>query len=368
MVIKKGIGIDVVTAAKQRIIDAFSRGKKINMSFSGGKDSIVMADIVYNLLQSGMINPALLTVTFIDEEAMYDDVIQIVKNWRTRFMEAGVRFDWYCLQVKHYSCLHSLSDEESYILWDKTQKENWMREMPKFAITDDPFYIPYKDNYQAFLERKEKAYDMLSMRGIRVAESIQRQKNIASIKNERYIYPIYDMTDKDIWLYIRKYNIEYPKTYEDLYRIGTPTNMLRISQFFSIDTAKSLVSLSETHPDLMKRVVKREPNAYLCAMYWDTEMFGRTSKKRKELEKDTEKKDYKKLVFEILKDPNAEHPDLVKKLKNHIVKSFVFIDESDWKNIYQVLLTGDPKGRTYRAIIQKIYGKEKTRHGQYTTS
>lgn len=368
MVVKRGLGIDVVTAAKQRIIDTFSHEKKINMSFSGGKDSIVMAHIVYELLQSGVISPALLTVTFIDEEAMYDDVIQIVKNWRMKFIEIGVKFDWYCLQVKHYSCLHSLSDEESYILWDKTQKENWMREMPEFAITDDPFYIPYKDNYQSFLERKEKAYNMISLRGVRVSESIQRQKVIAARKDDRIVCPIYDMTDKDIWLYIWKYGIEYPKTYEDLYRIGTPTNMLRISQFFSIDTAKSLVSLSETHPDLMERVMKREPNAYLCAMYWDTEMFGRSTGKRKQLEEGQEQKDYKKIAIEIMRNPNAEHPEVVKKLKPHIAKASFFINNSDWKMIYQVLCTGDPKGRQCRAIVQKIYGKEKTRYGQYTTS
>ena len=361
MVVKRPIGIDVLTAAKNRIIEAFSRGKKINMSFSGGKDSLVMADIVYNLLQSGAINPALLTVTFIDEEGMYDDVIQIVKNWRTKFMHIGVKFDWYCLQVKHYSCLHSLSDEESYILWDNTKKDVWMRKMPKFAITDDPFFIPYKDNYQSFLERKEKAYDMISMRGVRVSESIQRFKNIARSRDNRIVLPIYDMTDKDIWLYIRKYNVEYPITYEYLYRVGTPTNHLRISQFFSIDSARALVPLAEIYPDLMERVSKREPNAYICAMYWDTEMFGRNSHKRKVIEKDEEKKDYRKLVIDIMRSKNPEHPDVVWKLKPHILRGESFMNERDWRNIYQVLQTGDPKKRQCRAIIIGIYGKDNTR-------
>lgn len=359
MVVKKGKGIDVLTAAKERIIDCFNEGRRIRLSFSGGKDSLVLADIIYNLILENKINKDLLLVVFIDEEAMYDDVIDIVKQWRFKFIEIGVEFRWYCLQVKHYNCLNTMTEEETFICWDKDKKDVWVRQMPKFAITDDKFLIPYKDNYQSFLDRQMKMYNMISMRGVRCQESIQRTKIIANTKTTDISLPLYDWTDSDIWLYIKKYNIEIPVTYENLYRIGTQKNKLRISQFFSIDTAKSLVSLGEMYPDLMERVTRREPNAYLCAMYWDTEMFGRTTKKRRELENDSDSKDYKKLVFEIIKDKNAEHKDVIKKLKPYIVGYPEFINEKDYKSIYQVFITGDPKGRTCRAIIIGIFKKRK---------
>lgn len=359
MVVKRGLGIDVVTAAKQRIIDTFKRKRVVWLSFSGGKDSLVLASIVMELLQEGKIDKRLLRVLFIDEEAMYEDCIRIVKNWRMKFMEQGVPFDWYCLPVKHFNCLNTMTDEETFICWDPAKRDVWVREMPKFAIKDDDWLIPYKDNYQSFCARKAKAYNYITMHGVRVAESIQRRKNIANRKNDDVVMPIYDMTDKDIWLYIRKYNVEIPDAYENLYRVGTPTNKLRISQFFSIDTAKSLVSLGEMYPDLMERVTRREPNAYLCAMYWDTEMFGRTTANRRKLEEGLEEKDYRKLAMDIIRSEHPEHPDIVKKLKPHILKA-PSIDNSDWKMIYQVLLTGDPKSRQCRAIIQKLFGKVKT--------
>lgn len=360
MIKKRGMGIDVITAARQRIIDVFQKGRLIHLSFSGGKDSIVLAHIIYQLILEGKIDKRLLTVIFIDEEAMYDECIDIVKRWRARFIEVGVKFEWYCLQVKHFSCLNTMTDEETFICWDKDKKDVWVRDMPKFAITDDPFLIPYKDNYQAFLDRKLKAYDAIGVIGLRVSESIQRQKAIASIKDEsKKCYPIYDMTDKDIWLYIRKYNVEYPVVYENLYRIGTPTNKLRISQFFSIDTAKSLVSLGEMYPDLMERVTRREPNAYLCALYWDTEMFGKSTRKRKELEAEEEQKDYKRLSYDIIRSDNPPHPELVRKIKPIILRANGFINDSDWKAIYQWLITGDPKNRTCRSIVMKIFGKER---------
>ena len=356
------LDIDVVTAAKQRIKKAFSKGQSIQLSFSGGKDSIVLADIVLELIKLGEIDKSLLTVNFIDEEAMYDDVIELVKKWRMMFMQEGVKFNWWCIPVKHYNCLNSLSDEETFICWDPRKKDSWIREKPKFALEDDEWLIPYKDNYQSFFDRRMNALNSISMIGVRVAESIQRRKNIAKLSDDsQKSFPIYDMSDKDIWLYIKLHNLEIPIAYENLYRIGTSINNLRISQFFSIDTAKSLVSLGEMYPDLMERVTKREPNAYICAMYWDTEMFGRSTRKRRELEKNEDVKDYKKLVMQMICEDNPLHPDVVKKLKPLIIKQSHAMQEDDWKRMYEVLLTGDPKSRTIRVIIHKIYQKGKTK-------
>lgn len=357
MVIRKGLGIDVVSAAKQRIIDTFARGKKVGLSFSGGKDSLVLAHIIYTLIQQEKINKDLLTVIFIDEEAMYEDVIEVVKQWRIKFMEIGVKFVWYCLQVKHFNCLNTMTNEETFICWDKAKKNVWVRPMPDFAVSDDKFLIPYKDNYQSFLDRKEKAYDMISMRGVRVAESIQRAKNIAIQKNEDISLPIYDFSNKDIWLYLKINNIYFPKTYENLYSVGMSINLLRISQFFSIDTARALVSLGEIYPDLMEKVCKREPNAYLCSLYWDTEMFGRNSNKRKKLEKDTCPKNYKQLVIDIIKECPKDKEKYINAMKPHIIRAYDLITDDIFRDIYEYFTNGDPKHRNERAIIIKIYGR-----------
>lgn len=360
MIVKKGIGINVVEAARKRIIDAFALGRTVELGFSGGKDSIVLAHIVYELAVAGKIDVSRLTVVFIDEEAMFEDVIKIVKQWRQRFMEIGAKFIWYCLQVKHFDCLNSMSEEETFICWDQAKKDVWVREMPQYAVTDDEFLIPYKDNYQSFLQRKCNAYGTVSMRGVRVSESMQRLKYISKMKTQMISLPIYDMTDKDVWLYILKYNLEYPAVYENLYRIGRSKKDLRISQFFSIDTAKVLVNLGEMYPDLMQRVERREPNAYLCALYWDTEMFGRSSAKRRELENSDERKDYKALVHDYLRHPEAyQHPELARAFRNIIIRSTGLMIENDWKKIYECVIKGDPKRRTVRAISNDISARRK---------
>ena len=84
--------IDVVKAAKIRIRNVFQNGLPVYMSFSGGKDSLCMAQLVMELVQAGEINPAQLTVQFIDEEAIFPCMEDKVKEWRKKFMLIGAKF------------------------------------------------------------------------------------------------------------------------------------------------------------------------------------------------------------------------------------------------------------------------------------
>lgn len=141
---------------------------------------------------------------------------------------------------------------------------------------------------------------------------------------------------------------------------------MRISQFFSIDTAKSLVPLGEFDPDLMDRISRREPNAYLAALYWDSEMFrgsGRAEAARERNGDGTIRDaaaDPKQKVYELLADPERKrYPEKVR--INREVRRILFrwghyLDDPSWRRIGDVLQAGDPKRRTVRAIIQKALG------------
>ncbi len=95
--------IDVVEAAKIRIRNVFRNGLPVYMSFSGGKDSLCLSQLVMNLIQAGEINPAQLIVQFIDEEAIFPCIEEKVREWRKKFMLVGAKFEWFCLEVKHYN-------------------------------------------------------------------------------------------------------------------------------------------------------------------------------------------------------------------------------------------------------------------------
>lgn len=359
--------IDVVEAAKIRIRNVFRNGLPVYMSFSGGKDSLCLSQLVMNLIQAGEINPAQLTVQFIDEEAIFPCMDEKVREWRKKFMLVGAKFEWFCLEVKHYNCFNELSNDESFICWDRYKKDVWVRQPPSFAIRSHPMLHARRDAYQDFLPR---AYaDGITITGIRATESVQRLQNIATltqsgnrITKRLQIFPIYDWKDNDVWLYLLREKVDIPEIYLFLWQSGTGKRRLRVSQFFSIDTAKSLVQMNEYYPDLMESIVRREPNAYLAALYWDSEMFGRSTTARKQNEKGEAEKDYKAALLELFSDMDGNFPTKHKRYvadryRNFFVSVSAFIDNKDCKTIYEGLISGDPKLRSFRALYQRIYGR-----------
>ena len=359
--------IDVVKAAEIRITNVFNNGLPVFMSFSGGKDSLCMAQLVYNLVQRGKVNPSQLVVQFIDEEAIFPCIEKTVKNWRKRFILMGAKFEWYCLEVRHYNCFNELSNDESFICWDREKEDVWVRQPPSFAIRSHQLLKPRVETYQDFLPRT--CQSGITMTGIRTAESVQRLQNIATMTRagktmtaKHQIFPIYDWTNNDVWLYLLNEHVEIPDIYLYLWQAGTRKGQLRVSQFFSIDTARSLVKMNEYYPDLMERVIRREPNAYLAALYWDSEMFGRNSATRRSIEADSDKKDYKAELIKMFNNMDVyfttEHKrQIASKYRNFFIRLAPIATEKDYKIIYEGLISGDPKLRTYRALFQRIYGR-----------
>jgi predicted phosphoadenosine phosphosulfate sulfurtransferase len=173
------------------------------------------------------------------------------------------------------------------------------------------------------------------------------------------IYPIYDWKTRDVWLYLKDNSVRTPEIYQHMWQAGIGKNQLRVSQFFSSDTASSLVRMNEYYPDLMDRVIRREPNAYLASLYWDSEMFGRKTSRRKKLEGETGK-DYKALVKDMLF-TRPEHYfttphklTVARQYRKMLIKLDNHARPTDYRKIHEALTAGDPKMRTLRAIYQDI--------------
>lgn len=355
MIKKRYTNIDVVTMARRRIKNIFSNGLPVSLSISGGKDSICLNDLVFKMAASGEIDKSLLVVDFVDEEAIYPCVEKCVLNMRRQWQSIGVRFNWWCIECKHFNCFNSLTNDESFICWDRFKKDVWVREMPKFAITKHAQFKPRKDTYQTFMDRINKG--KMCLIGVRVAESLQRMENVAKTKEVNLkAYPIYDWTDSDVWKYIADNALEYPDAYEFMYRTGVGLGKMRISQFFSIDTAGSLVNMCEFYPDLFNKICKREPNAYMAMLYFDTELY-----RRKKGRKDNT--DYKAKVFELLNQPEKfTTPSQIanfKTYKRFVLMHAAYLENKTYKYIYQALIGGDPKKRSYRALYTNVFGGKK---------
>jgi len=372
MVIKREGKRSVIEAARKRIINAFSNKRKVYISFSGGKDSLCLLNLVLTLAGQGKINAAQMIVEFIDEEAIFDCIERTVQVWRKKVLLAGGQFNWFCLEVKHFCCFNHLEEEESFICWDSTKKEVWVRTPPCFAIRDHPCLKKRENTYQEFLMKHNA--DGICLTGVRMAESIQRLKYMTSsfsskrgLARGNLVWPLYDWKDTDVWRYLYEEQIDIPDIYLFLYQTGSRLNELRVSQFFSVDTAKSLVKMNEYYPNLMDRIIRREPNAYLAALYWDSEMFRRSSKSRGKTE---DKKDYQAEVFNLLNNYRKHFITKVSVENAHsmiqlLIKYGPIIDSNLYKSMYNCLVGGDPKKRTLRSLIIQINSRyAKTTKGE----
>lgn len=186
--------VDVLTAARTRILNIWKSAPKIYLAFSAGKDSLCMSHLVYQLILNGEIDPKKLTVYFIDEEGLYKSMVDAAMRWRKNFMSVGADFQWYCLPFKQVCTLESLSASESWITWEPGKEDVWMRQPPPFAIVKSK-YLKYAGqmNYQSFCD---KAFaDGITLIGLRVSESYTRLNTIArmnSYAGTKKFYPIYD--------------------------------------------------------------------------------------------------------------------------------------------------------------------------------
>jgi len=355
----------VLDAAKVRIRNAFSNGIKVYMAFSSGKDSLVMSDLVYQMILSGEIDKKLLTVIFVDEEGLYRSMVDAAERWQRKFEGVGVPFKWMCLPFKQVSVIDHLSSSESWITFEPGKEDVWIRKPPKGAVTNSPYLkYPGQMNYQSF---NQAAFaDGIMMVGVRTQESVQRLHAVAAVAKSKLrpgglFYPIYDWTDNDIWLYIKEHNLEFPEIYMRLYEAGCGRHDLRLCAFFGDNGTRGLRWIAQTDPELWEKIERREPNAYLVLLYWDSEMFRRSTSHRRELEKDQEKKDYKALCKDMLylhPERYTIPPDTKKNLsawKSWFVQSYGFATQKEYKEFYEGLLYGDPKRRVLRGLWTKTF-------------
>lgn len=379
-IIKKRIGMNVLEASIKRIKNIFNSGLKVYLNVSGGKDSIVMMSLVYDLCNQGECDPKQLNVVFIDEEVIYDDVIRVCEEWRKKFLLIGATYHWYTIEHRNNNCFNALENNESFIPWDRYEEKNWAHKKPKFAESHSPYLVPRTENYQDFLDRSEK--DGVTIVGVRASESHNRLHYIATVNanggitRSGIMYPIYDWKDSDVWKYIKDKNLDFPDVYLRMYEAGVKKNRLRVCNLFAIDTCSSLVNMFEVYPDLWEKVVKREPNAYLVRLYWDSDMFHRSTTKRKKLEKDSAKEkediDWRKKFVEVINNPTKyfknKHALKVCKTYRHmyINKGDIMTDEQ-CKLAYTALMAGDTKLRTFQTIRTRIFGDYYKREGVHQT-
>lgn len=266
---KQPLGIDVLTAARQRIVYVFDHFERIYVSFSGGKDSTVM---LYLVLDEAMRRGQKIGVLFVDLEGQYkltiDHALSMVDEYREY-----IDLYWLCLPLSLRNAVSVY--EPKWTCWEPGK--DWIRQPPTEAITDQNYFpwfrygMEFEELVPAFGEWYSGGELTACIVAIRADESLNRYRTIKgrkqtfeSIQWTTWVggpvynaYPIYDWRTADIWRYHGKYGRPYNKLYDLMHKAGLSIHQQRICQPYGDDQRKGLWLFHVIEPETWSKIVAR---------------------------------------------------------------------------------------------------------------
>jgi predicted phosphoadenosine phosphosulfate sulfurtransferase len=279
---KKGLGLDVFEAAKERISFTFDNFDRIYLSFSAGKDSTVMLHMV---AEEAKRRGRKIGVLMIDWECQIGLTIDFTKAMFEEY--AGVIEPyWVALPMKTWNACSQIEPE--WTAWDPAKKDLWVRQPDKLSITDEsffPFYytgMPFEEFTPAFAQWYAQGKSCACFVGIRADESLNRFRSIARDDKPKFkgkqwttqvegiawnIYPIYDWHTKDIWRFHGKTGLPYNKLYDRMHQAGMKISQMRICEPFGDEARKGLWLYQIVDPAMWAKVVLRCAGANTGKMY-----------------------------------------------------------------------------------------------------
>lgn len=284
VLIKKYKSYDVLTAAKKRIEMVFDGFERIYCAFSGGKDSTVLLHLV---MEEAIKRNRKLAVMYIDFEAQYFDTIDHVRNMFHHYRN-NIERHWICVEMKLRNALTNY--EPQWLCWDKSNKDIWIRPMPKEAKTekDYPFCLSkmeFEEFVPLFGEWYSQGQPCAGFIAIRADESLHRYCAIATwdkaglmFKDQRWttkksphsynVYPIYDWRTEDIWRYHSKFpNKAHNKIYDKMQMAGVKLSQQRLCQPYGDDQRRGLWLYHILEPETWSKIVARVNGANSGALY-----------------------------------------------------------------------------------------------------
>lgn len=261
---------DVLTAARERLVMVFNDFDNIICSISGGKDSVVM---VHLALEEARKRNRMIHLFWLDQEAEYQATVDTVRYY---MQQKNVIPHWF--QVPVYMTNSTSYTDEMLYAWGKG--ERWIRDKDPLAIHE--LKEEYPKRFYGFINWFEHQWNPRNtcfLVGLRAEESLNRFRTV--IKNPGYkdwnwstkdkyslkIYPIYDWTFEDVWIYIARFNVRYNKIYDFLYAKGFDIKEMRVSNLIHEKAFKCLASLPEFEPDTYNKLIERIGGIHVAARY-----------------------------------------------------------------------------------------------------
>lgn len=279
--------INVYDASNKRIEYIFNNFERIYISFSGGKDSGVMLNLVLDYMKKNNITDKI-GLMVMDNEANYE--------YSLNFMHEIIKENidlldvyWCCLPIT-LPCTVS-SYEIDWQCWGVNDENRWIRPMPKdnYIVNINnhnfDFFIEnmsYDEFWDKFGDWYAKGKKCACLIGIRTDESLNRFRAIMNDKKEMLdnhfwtkkntnyvynVYPIYDWRTDDIWIANGKFNWKYNKLYDIFWKAGLTVAQMRVASPFMSESKSSLNLYRVIDPHVWNRLCARVGGANFVATY-----------------------------------------------------------------------------------------------------
>jgi len=280
---KAQIGVDVLTAARQRISYTFDHFEAIYISFSAGKDSSVMFHLV---MDEAIKRGRKVGVLLIDLEAQYLLTIDHAQEMFSLYKD-HIELYWVCLPIK---LRNSVSNYEPvWCAWDPERKDDWVRQPPKQAITDCGYFdffepwMEFEEFIELFAAWYSRGRQTAAFIGIRTDESLNRYRTIAIWDKGMHcgkrwttevcdgvynVYPIYDWHVSDIWKYHSKFpDKPHNQVYDRMHLAGLTPSQMRLCQPYGDDQRRGLWLYHLIEPQTWGRLIARVNGANTGSLY-----------------------------------------------------------------------------------------------------
>lgn len=295
---KRYLTENVYDATQSRLRLLFEEFENLYVSFSGGKDSGLLLNLVLDF-RNRYYPDRLIGVFHQDFEAQYTATTEYVERTFNRLeKEPNVELHWVCLPMATRT---AVSNYEMYWYpWDDLKEELWVRPMP-----DRPYVINLRNNpmmtyhYRMHQEDLAKQFGRwyrirhddkktVCLLGIRADESLQRYSGFV---HKKYGYngacwitqqfkdtwtasPLYDWTIPDVWHAYAVFGYEYNRLYDLFYKAGLKPESMRVASPFNDSAKESLNLYRVLDAGVWAKLVGRVQGANFAAIYGKTKAMG----------------------------------------------------------------------------------------------
>ncbi|OTO05315.1 phosphoadenosine phosphosulfate reductase [Enterococcus sp. 5B3_DIV0040] len=295
---KKFLGKNVYEALLERFHFVFREFSVIYISFSGGKDSGLLLNLLLDFRDKYYPSKEI-GIFHQDFEAQYTATTEYVeKTFCLLEKRKNVKLYWVCLPMATRTALSSY--EMYWYPWDDKKKKSWVRQMPchdyVIHLDNNPITTYYYRMHQEDLAKQfGRWYSQLHhnkkticLLGIRASESLQRYSGFV---NKKYGYkdtcwitkqfkevwagsPLYDWSVEDIWHAYYCFGYKYNRLYDLYYKAGLTPAQMRVASPFQ-DYGKDTLNLYRViDPQIWVKLLGRVQGVNFTSIYGKTKAMG----------------------------------------------------------------------------------------------